>query len=197
MAPSSDRLGMIMNTSSSAYKPLHEYRVLRVNNSSHLCELCTALSIVAQHIPLCTVSSFTKRPALLEHCQVWLPTSSHNSNSTIPTFALHILSSLLVLVVPLAQKVGHSSECQSWMLAPLSDSFPYISMSVSPKRSRVLAALYAAQLGPSHLHSKCFCMCLSRSDIIYHELSWFCLSRAAPLHVRPRRSASPKPPRVP
>ncbi|RWW87449.1 hypothetical protein BHE74_00003725 [Ensete ventricosum] len=69
------------------------------------------------------------------------------------------------------------------MPAPLSDSFPYISMSVSPKRSRVLAALHAAQLGLSRLHGKCFCMCLSCSNTICHELSWLCLSRAAPLRV--------------
>ncbi|RZR92341.1 hypothetical protein BHM03_00020614 [Ensete ventricosum] len=61
------RLGMATNTPSSVYKPLHEYRILRVSNSPHLCELCTTLSVVAQHLPLCTVSSFTKRPACLKH----------------------------------------------------------------------------------------------------------------------------------
>ncbi|RRT37844.1 hypothetical protein B296_00030084 [Ensete ventricosum] len=91
---------------------MHEFRILRVSNSPHLCELCITLSVVVQHISLYTVSSFTKHPAYLEHHQVWLPTSSHSSNSAIPTFALRILHSLLVLVVPLAQKVGRSSECQ-------------------------------------------------------------------------------------
>ncbi|RRT37624.1 hypothetical protein B296_00038655 [Ensete ventricosum] len=86
MASSSGRLGIAVNTPSSAYKPLHEYQILRVSNSPHLCELCTTLSIVAEHIPLCTVSSFTKRPACLEYRQVWLPTPSHSSNSAIPTF---------------------------------------------------------------------------------------------------------------
>ncbi|RWW27296.1 hypothetical protein GW17_00008279 [Ensete ventricosum] len=62
------------------------------------------------------------------------------------------------------QMVGHSSECQTWMPAPLSDSFPYISMSVSPKRLRMLAVLHTAQLGPPRLYGKCFCMCLSRSN---------------------------------
>ncbi|RWW71637.1 hypothetical protein BHE74_00020609 [Ensete ventricosum] len=77
---------MTTNIPSSAYKPLHEYRILRVSNSPHLCELCTTLLIVAQHIPLYTVSSFTKRPACLEHRQVWLLTSSRSSNSAIPIF---------------------------------------------------------------------------------------------------------------
>ncbi|RWV86055.1 hypothetical protein BHE74_00041281 [Ensete ventricosum] len=50
----------------------------------------------------------------LEHHQVWLPTSSRSSNSTISIFCvLHILLRLLVLVVPLVQRVGHSSECQT------------------------------------------------------------------------------------
>ncbi|RZR94785.1 hypothetical protein BHM03_00023534 [Ensete ventricosum] len=56
-------LRMAMNTSSSMYKPLHEYRILRVSNSPPLCKLCITLSVVMQHLPLCTVSSFTKRPA--------------------------------------------------------------------------------------------------------------------------------------
>ncbi|RZR97039.1 hypothetical protein BHM03_00026147, partial [Ensete ventricosum] len=64
------RLGVATNTPSSVYKPLHEYRILRVSNSPHLCELGTTLSIIAQYLPLCTVSSFTKRPAYLEHRQV-------------------------------------------------------------------------------------------------------------------------------
>ncbi|RRT40113.1 hypothetical protein B296_00051717 [Ensete ventricosum] len=57
-------LGMAKNTPSSVYKPLHEYQILRVSNSPHLCELCTTLSVVTQHLPLCTVPSFTKRPVL-------------------------------------------------------------------------------------------------------------------------------------
>ncbi|RRT58977.1 hypothetical protein B296_00000652 [Ensete ventricosum] len=53
-------------------------------------------------------------PICLEHRQVWLPTLSYSSNSTIPIiYALHILLRLLVLMVPLAQRVGHSSECQA------------------------------------------------------------------------------------
>ncbi|RWV93804.1 hypothetical protein GW17_00043711 [Ensete ventricosum] len=43
------------------------------------------------------------------------------------------------------------------MPAPLSDSVPYILMSVFPKRLRVLVALHTAQLGPPRLHAKCFC----------------------------------------
>ncbi|RZS19739.1 hypothetical protein BHM03_00052171 [Ensete ventricosum] len=58
------RLGMATSTPSYVYKPLHEYRILRVSNSPHLCGLCTTLSVVVQHLPLCTVSSFTKRLAL-------------------------------------------------------------------------------------------------------------------------------------
>ncbi|RWW11025.1 hypothetical protein GW17_00025399 [Ensete ventricosum] len=58
------RLGMATNTPSSVYKPLHEYRILRVSNSPHLYKLCTTLSVIAQHLPLCTVLSFTKRPRL-------------------------------------------------------------------------------------------------------------------------------------
>ncbi|RWW66145.1 hypothetical protein BHE74_00026512 [Ensete ventricosum] len=58
------RLEMGTNTLSSMHKPLHEYRSLRVSNSPHLCELCTTLSVIEQHIPLYTVSSFTKRLAL-------------------------------------------------------------------------------------------------------------------------------------
>ncbi|RRT78575.1 hypothetical protein B296_00007296 [Ensete ventricosum] len=46
------RLGMAMNTPSFVYKPLHEYRILRVNNSPHFCELCTTVSVITQHIPL-------------------------------------------------------------------------------------------------------------------------------------------------
>ncbi|RRT34397.1 hypothetical protein B296_00029427 [Ensete ventricosum] len=71
---------------------------------------------------------------------------------------------MLVLVVPLAQRVGHSSECQTWMPAPMSDSFPYISMSVFPKGLHVLAVLHTAQLGPPRLYDECFCVCLSLSD---------------------------------
>ncbi|RWW38474.1 hypothetical protein BHE74_00056287 [Ensete ventricosum] len=58
------RLGMGTNTLSSVYKPLHKYRIIRVSNSPHLCELCTTLMVIEQHIPLYTVSSFTKRPTL-------------------------------------------------------------------------------------------------------------------------------------
>ncbi|RRT80814.1 hypothetical protein B296_00013117 [Ensete ventricosum] len=55
---------MATNTPSSMYKSLHEYRIIRVSNSPHLCELCTTLSVVTQYLSLCTVSYFTKRPAL-------------------------------------------------------------------------------------------------------------------------------------
>ncbi|RRT64797.1 hypothetical protein B296_00029386 [Ensete ventricosum] len=48
-------LEMATNTPSSMYKPLHEYRILRVSNSPHLYELCTTLLVVAQHLTLCTV----------------------------------------------------------------------------------------------------------------------------------------------
>ncbi|RZR85478.1 hypothetical protein BHM03_00012480 [Ensete ventricosum] len=61
------RLGMTTNTPSSAYKPLHEYRILRVSNFPHLYELCITLLVVEQHIPLYTVSSLTKCPACLEN----------------------------------------------------------------------------------------------------------------------------------
>ncbi|RRT33945.1 hypothetical protein B296_00037793 [Ensete ventricosum] len=57
-------LRMATNTPSSVYKPLHEYRILQVSNSPHLCERCTTLSVITQHLPLCTVSSFTKHPTL-------------------------------------------------------------------------------------------------------------------------------------
>ncbi|RWW70583.1 hypothetical protein BHE74_00021728 [Ensete ventricosum] len=39
-------LRMVTNTPSSVYKPLHEYRILRVSNFPHLCELCTTSSII-------------------------------------------------------------------------------------------------------------------------------------------------------
>ncbi|RRT34742.1 hypothetical protein B296_00040529 [Ensete ventricosum] len=175
---------MATDTPLSAYNPLYEYRILRVSNFLYLCELCITLSVIVQPIPLYTVSFFTKHPACLEHHQVWLSMLSHSSNSATPTFVRYALPSLLVLMVPLVQRVSHSFECQSWILAPLSDSFPYISMPVSPKRSRVLVALHTAQLGPSCLHDKCFYVCLSRFETICHELSWFCLSRVAPLRVR-------------
>ncbi|RRT31592.1 hypothetical protein B296_00043415 [Ensete ventricosum] len=42
------------------------------------------------------------------------------------------------------------------MPAPLSDSFPDISMSVSLKRLRMLAVLHTTQLGPPRLYDKCF-----------------------------------------
>ncbi|RRT62361.1 hypothetical protein B296_00023657 [Ensete ventricosum] len=102
---------MATNTPSSVYKPLHEYRILRVSNSPHLCELCTTLSVVVQHLPLCSVSSFTKPPACLEHRQVWLPTSSRSSNSAIPIFFSCLSSWCLSrkgLVIPLNVKSGCS-----------------------------------------------------------------------------------------
>ncbi|RZR77415.1 hypothetical protein BHM03_00002481 [Ensete ventricosum] len=141
------RLGMATNTPSSMYKPLHEYRILRVSNSPHLCEFCTTLLVVTQHLPLCTVSSLTKHPACLEHHQVSLPTSSRSSNSAIPIFVRYAFFFACLSLWCLSRKgVGHSSECQTWMPAPLSDSFPYTSMSISPKRLRVLAVLHTAQL---------------------------------------------------
>ncbi|RWV98531.1 hypothetical protein GW17_00038614, partial [Ensete ventricosum] len=63
-------LRMATNTPSSVYKPLHEYRIRQVSNSPHLYGLCTTLSVVTQHLPLCTVSSFTKALLCLEHRQV-------------------------------------------------------------------------------------------------------------------------------
>ncbi|RZR81248.1 hypothetical protein BHM03_00007453 [Ensete ventricosum] len=120
------RLGMATNTSSSVYKPLHEYRILRASNSPHLCEFCTTFSIVTQHLPLCTISSLTKHPSCLEHHQVWLPTSSRSSNSAIPIFVRYAFFFACLSSWCLSRKVvGHSSECQTWMPAPLSDSFPY------------------------------------------------------------------------
>ncbi|RZR94266.1 hypothetical protein BHM03_00022934 [Ensete ventricosum] len=111
MTPSFGRFGMATNIPSSAYKLLHEYRILRVSNSPHLCEFCATLSVIVQHIPLCTVSSFTKCPACLEHHQVSLPMSSRSSNLGHPNLcALHILPSLFVLAMPLVQRVGHSFE---------------------------------------------------------------------------------------
>ncbi|RRT52585.1 hypothetical protein B296_00024813 [Ensete ventricosum] len=50
------------------------------------------------------------------------------------------------------------------MSAPLSDFFPYISMSIFPKRLCVLAILHTAQLGPPRLYDEYFCVCLSRFD---------------------------------
>ncbi|RRT72504.1 hypothetical protein B296_00034507 [Ensete ventricosum] len=107
MTPSSGRLGITTITPLSAYKPLHEYRILRVSNSPHLCELYTTISIVEQHIPLCTVLSFTKRPTCLEHRQVWLPTSSRSSSSVIPTFVRYtFFLAYLLLVNPLSANQG-------------------------------------------------------------------------------------------
>ncbi|RWW84424.1 hypothetical protein BHE74_00006953 [Ensete ventricosum] len=57
-------LRMAENTPSSVYKPLHEFRILRISNFPHLYELCTTLLVIMQHLPLGTVSSFTKCPAL-------------------------------------------------------------------------------------------------------------------------------------
>ncbi|RRT34029.1 hypothetical protein B296_00019577 [Ensete ventricosum] len=123
------------------------FRSLR--NASHF-----AQSHLSPSAPLCHV-----------HYQVWLPTSSHSSNSTIPifvryTFFFACLSSWCLsrkgLAIPLNAKPGFP--------IPLSDSFPYISMSVSPKRLCVLAILHTAQLGPPRLYGKCFCVCLSRSN---------------------------------
>ncbi|RZR88938.1 hypothetical protein BHM03_00016602 [Ensete ventricosum] len=39
--------------------------LLPSSHSPHLFELCTTLSVIAQHLPLCTVSSFTKCPLAL------------------------------------------------------------------------------------------------------------------------------------
>ncbi|RWW59765.1 hypothetical protein BHE74_00033263 [Ensete ventricosum] len=104
-------------------------------------------------------------PLCLEHRQVLVANIELLLELNHPNLcALRILLRLLVLVVPLAQRVDHFSECQTWMPAPLSDSFSYISMSVSPKRLRVLAVLHTAQLGPPRLYDKCFCVCLSRFD---------------------------------
>ncbi|RZR82115.1 hypothetical protein BHM03_00008468 [Ensete ventricosum] len=69
IALSSGRLGMATNTPSSAYKSLHEYRILRVSNSPHLCELCITLSVVEQHIPLCTVERVSHRDTLKSFVQ--------------------------------------------------------------------------------------------------------------------------------
>ncbi|RZR76540.1 hypothetical protein BHM03_00001379 [Ensete ventricosum] len=54
------------------------------------------------------VSSFTKRPACLEHCKAWLPTSSRSSNSAISTFVRYAF----FLVVSLAQRVDPSFICK-------------------------------------------------------------------------------------
>ncbi|RZS19778.1 hypothetical protein BHM03_00052217 [Ensete ventricosum] len=134
---------MATNTLSSVYKPLHEYRILRVSNSPHLCEFCTTLSAVTQHLSLCTVSSLTKHPACLEHHQVSLPTSSRSSNSAIPIFVRYAFFFACLSSWCLSRKgVDHSSECQTWMPASPSDSFPYTSMSVFPKRGKARTARY-------------------------------------------------------
>ncbi|RZS20997.1 hypothetical protein BHM03_00053590 [Ensete ventricosum] len=80
----------------------------------------TSLSFAQLFRSLLNTSHFARShlspnaPLCLEHRQVWLPTSSHSSNSTIPILCvLRILLRLLVLVVPLAQRVGHSSKCQT------------------------------------------------------------------------------------
>ncbi|RWW55745.1 hypothetical protein BHE74_00037580 [Ensete ventricosum] len=116
------RLGMVMNTPLSAYKPLHEYRILRVSNSPHIYEFYITLSVVAQHIPLCTVSSFIKRPTYLEHRQVWLPTvgilAFHQALVRQPrdplvvaifTLALHNGGNLSE-AVDIAEKIAHSHD---------------------------------------------------------------------------------------
>ncbi|RZS22915.1 hypothetical protein BHM03_00055746 [Ensete ventricosum] len=60
------RLRMGTNTLSSVYKPLHEYRILQVSNSPHLCELCTTLTIIEQHIPL-YMKDTDKHEHFIEH----------------------------------------------------------------------------------------------------------------------------------
>ena len=168
MAPSLDRLGMATNNPSSAYKPMHEYRILRVSNSPHLCELCTTLSVAEQLIPLCMVSSFAKRLACLEHHQVKLSTLSRSSNSAIPTFVRSkffqaCLFSWCLLREGLAIPLNANLRCPLLRATP----FPYISMPVFPQTvARVLTVLNAAPLGPPRLHAKCFYECLSRSDTI-------------------------------
>ncbi|RZR71573.1 hypothetical protein BHM03_00005915 [Ensete ventricosum] len=52
------------------------------------------------------------------------------------------------------------------MPAPVSDSFPYISMFVSPKRLRMLAVLHTAQLGPPRLYG-----CTQRIMVHYRPKS--------------------------
>ncbi|RWV96456.1 hypothetical protein GW17_00040826 [Ensete ventricosum] len=113
MAPSLGRLGIVMNNPSSTHKSLHEYRILSYNNSPHLFELYTTLSVAEQPIPPYTVSSFTKHPTCLKGHQVWLPISSRSSNSAIPTSVhyIGILPSSFILMVPLTRRVDYSSEC--------------------------------------------------------------------------------------
>ena len=140
MVPSFGRLGMATNIPSSAYKPMHEYRILRVSNSPHLCELCTTLSVAEQLIPLCMVSSFAKRLACLEHHQVKLSTLSRNSNSAIPTFVRSrffqaCLFSWCLLREGLAIPLNVNLKCPLVRATP----FPYISMLVFPPNSRACA----------------------------------------------------------
>ncbi|RWV83136.1 hypothetical protein GW17_00055302 [Ensete ventricosum] len=106
-------LGIATNTLSSVYKPLHECRVLRVSNFPHLCELCITLSVVMQHLIICTVSSFAKRPVCLENsqvcCQRRVVARTQPSQSLCATHS----SSLACPHGVFAQRVGHSSECQA------------------------------------------------------------------------------------
>nr|ABF72022.1 hypothetical protein MA4_82I11.28 [Musa acuminata] len=113
MASSFSLLGTATDSPSFAYKPLHEYLILQVSNSSHLCELCTTLKVAKQPIPPCMVLFFAKCPACLEHHQVWLPMLSYCSNSTILTFVSYVsflVPSLLVFVVPITRKGANTSD---------------------------------------------------------------------------------------
>lgn len=51
-------------------------------------------------------------------------------------------------MVSLTQRINYSSECQSRILAPLSDSFSYIFMCISLKRLYMLVTLSVAPLDP-------------------------------------------------
>lgn len=143
-----------MDSPSSVYKSLHEYRILRVSNSHHLYELCVTLSVAKQPIPLCMVLSFTKYLAYLKYCQVWLLALSHSSNSIISTFVHYVffptcLSSWCLSLKGLAIPLNINFECSLiWVT-----HFP-TSLYPSLKQLHVLVTLNAIPLGPPHLHVK-------------------------------------------
>ncbi|RRT31493.1 hypothetical protein B296_00050612 [Ensete ventricosum] len=113
---------MATNTPSSVYSPCMS------TESFELAISLTSVSFAQLFRSLRNTSHFARShlslsaPLCLKHYQVWLPT------------------------------VGHYSECQAKIPAPLSDFFSYISMSISPKRLHVLVVLHTAQLGPPRLY---------------------------------------------
>ncbi|RWW31454.1 hypothetical protein GW17_00003913 [Ensete ventricosum] len=87
---------MATNTPSSVYKPLHEYQIPRVSNSPHLCELCTTLSVVEQHI-------YFARSHLLPNATLALSTVKFGCERLATRFAISTCTARYGRYIPVRQ----------------------------------------------------------------------------------------------